>query len=166
MHFRPATPFPDDTALGWGPYLSWFSWHCLLLSAKSASGVPWQPTNCTEKPQKPQYFFSDYFSVFEPSSAMAKQLELEFADESGLTDSDWAEIEKLKCAYDSGGEKGLSKAVDKLEAKDIIQFITVVGAFYPDRVKEIIKNEMAEGSLASDDLRELLRKLESPTGKR
>ena len=97
---------------------------------------------------------------------MAKQLELEFADESGLTDSDWAEIEKLKCAYDSGGEKGLSKAVDKLEAKDIIQFITVVGAFYPDKVKEIIKNEMAEGSLASDDLRELLRKLESPTGKR
>jgi hypothetical protein len=97
---------------------------------------------------------------------MAKQLDLELIDESGLTESDWAEIEKLKRAYESGGEKGLAKAVDKLEAKDIIQFITVVGAFYPDRVKEIIKDEMAEGRLASDDLRKLLRKLESSTGKR
>jgi hypothetical protein len=59
---------------------------------------------------------------------MAKQLELEIVDEE-LMDDDWAEINKLQLAYESGGEKALSKAVDKLEAKDVIQFYNDYGCF-------------------------------------
>jgi len=39
-----------------------------------------------------------------------------------------------------------------------------MGALYPDTVKKIIKDEMAAAGLTSDDLRGLIRKLESPVG--
>jgi hypothetical protein len=42
---------------------------------------------------------------------------LEVVDTTGLTDADWAEINKLKNAYDVGGQKALSAALDDL-AKD------------------------------------------------
>jgi hypothetical protein len=41
--------------------------------------------------------------------------DLGIADTSLLTDSDWAEINKLKRAYDEGGSKALSKALEELK---------------------------------------------------
>jgi hypothetical protein len=45
---------------------------------------------------------------------------LEVVDSSHLTDADWAEINKLKRAYETGGMKALSKAMDELAAGDPI----------------------------------------------
>jgi hypothetical protein len=51
---------------------------------------------------------------------MAKpKLPLELPDTSGLTDADWTEINKLKLAYDKGGQKALSKAIEELAADEI-----------------------------------------------
>ena len=36
-------------------------------------------------------------------------------DRTGLTDVDWAEINKLKRAHDAGGDAALSKALDELD---------------------------------------------------
>ena len=79
----------------------------------------------------------------------------------GLTDADWVEINRLKRAYEAGGQKALSKAFAEL-AKDPVQYVRVVGAFFPNDVREAIKDEMAEQGMSKDDLRELIRKLESP----
>jgi len=38
----------------------------------------------------------------------------EVADSTGLTDADWAEINKLKRAYRDGGKKALNKAMGSL----------------------------------------------------
>ena len=65
----------------------------------------------------------------------------EVVDSSGLTDADWAEINKLKKAYETGGQKALSKAFDDLN-KDPIAYVRVIGAFYPNEVRESIKDAM------------------------
>jgi pyruvate/2-oxoglutarate dehydrogenase complex dihydrolipoamide dehydrogenase (E3) component len=85
----------------------------------------------------------------------------EVIESSGLTDADWAEINKLQRAYRDGGKKGLSKAMAEL-AKDPIRFATVVGAFFPEMIREAIKDAMAEAGMTEEDLREMIRKLESP----
>jgi hypothetical protein len=90
---------------------------------------------------------------------------LEVVDTTGLTDADWAEINKLKNAYDVGGQKALSAALDDL-AKDPIRAARVLGALFPDRVREAIKDKMAESGITEEDLRELIRKLENPTQSR
>jgi hypothetical protein len=82
-------------------------------------------------------------------------------DTSGLTDADWAEINKLKRAYEDGGQPALSAALDKLSA-DPVRCMRVIGAFFPDDVREAIKDTMAEHGMTEGDLRELIRKLESP----
>jgi hypothetical protein len=85
----------------------------------------------------------------------------EVADSSGLTDADWAEINKLRKAYETGGRKALRKAFDEL-SKDSIKYVRVVGALYPDEIRESIKDAMAEKGMTEEDIRELIRKLESP----
>lgn len=81
----------------------------------------------------------------------------EVADSSGLTDADWAEINKLRKAYETGGRKALRKAFDELS-----KYARVVGALYPDEIRESIKDAMAEKGMTEEDIRELIRKLESP----
>ena len=85
----------------------------------------------------------------------------EVEDSTGLTDADWTEINRLKQAYKSGGQKALSKAFEEL-SKDPIRYVRVVGAFFPGDVREAIRDEMAAQGMSEDDLRELIRKLESP----
>ena len=58
-------------------------------------------------------------------------------DRTGLTDADWAEINKRKRAHDAGGDAALSKALDELD-KDLIA-IRIIGAFYPDMMREPLK---------------------------
>jgi hypothetical protein len=86
---------------------------------------------------------------------------LEVADSSHLTDADWAEINKIKRAYESDGMKGLSKAVNELAAGDPIRYLHVLGAFFPEIVQEAVKDTMAEMGVTAEDLRELLEKTEA-----
>jgi hypothetical protein len=86
--------------------------------------------------------------------------DFEIVDSSHLTDADWAEINKLKKACETGG-KALSAAIEQL-ATDPIRYMNVMAAFFPDMIREAIKDSMAESGMTEDDLRELIRKLESP----
>lgn len=88
--------------------------------------------------------------------------ELGIDDASLLTDADWAEINKLSRAFKSGGEKALRKAYREL-AERPNRWICVFGAFFPDRLREILKDKMAEVGITDDDLIELDRKLQGPT---
>jgi hypothetical protein len=42
--------------------------------------------------------------------------DFEIVDSSHLTDADWAEINKLKKACETGGKKALSAAIERLAA--------------------------------------------------
>jgi hypothetical protein len=89
---------------------------------------------------------------------------LEVVDTSSLTDADWAELNKLKAAYENGGVEALSGALEKLAA-DPVRYVTVMGALYPDMMREAIRDKMAEMGTTEDELRELLRKLQSSSPK-
>lgn len=88
--------------------------------------------------------------------------DLGIKDTSGLTDADWAVINRIRAAYKAGGQAGLAKALEVLLEKDPISYAVVVGAFFPNELREAIKDEMASRGLDEDDLREMIRKLESP----
>jgi hypothetical protein len=88
--------------------------------------------------------------------------DLEIQDTSGLTDADWAEINKLRNARKKGGRKAFANALDRL-AKDPIRFAVVIGALFPDMLREMIRDQMAEAGITEQDLRELIQKLEGAT---
>jgi hypothetical protein len=85
----------------------------------------------------------------------------EVVDPSELSDADWAAINKLRRAQEDGGQNGLLKALDEL-GNDPIRYMKVIGALFPDMVREAIRDEMAEAGITEEDLREMVRKLESP----
>ena len=93
----------------------------------------------------------------------------EIADRSGLTDADWAEINRLKTAYETGGDKALDAAFQQLVA-DPIRAYRVVGALFPEMLREQTKDALAERGVTEEDLREMLEKAkteaESPSSKR
>jgi hypothetical protein len=64
-----------------------------------------------------------------------------------------------------GGPKALSTALTKLSEVEPIRYLTVLGAFFPGMIREAIRDSLAEQGLTDDDLRELIRKLESPARK-
>jgi hypothetical protein len=90
--------------------------------------------------------------------------ELGIEDTSLLTDAEWAEINKLSRAYKSGGEKALKKACLDL-AEHPRQWVRVFGAFFPDKIREALKDAMARAGINEDDLIELDRKLQNPAVK-
>lgn len=85
-------------------------------------------------------------------------------DTSRLTDADWAELNKLRQAYRTGGQKALSKAMAEL-GEDPVRYIRVIGAYFPDKVREAIKDAMADAGMTEEDFHELRKKHESPAGK-
>ena len=89
----------------------------------------------------------------------------EIVESSHLTDADWAQINKLQSAWQAGGSRSISKALVELAAADPGSYICVVAAYFPDVVREALKDQMAEQGMSEDDLRELIRRLESPAGK-
>jgi hypothetical protein len=95
---------------------------------------------------------------------MANESDDDPVDSSHLTDADWAELNKLRQAYKTGGQRALSKAMVELR-KDPVRYIRVTGAYLPNEVREALKDGMAEAGMTMEDLRELGRKLESPAGK-
>ena len=68
--------------------------------------------------------------------------ELGIGDTSGLSDADWVEINKLRDAYRTGGQKALRDAWRKL-TDDPIRTVRVYGAFFPDKLRNTIKDVMA-----------------------
>jgi len=85
----------------------------------------------------------------------------EVVDPSGLSDADWAESNKLQQAYKEGGKRALNKAMAAL-VKDPIRYVAVVGAFFPDMIREALKDAAAEVGITDEDIREFARRLESP----
>ena len=80
-------------------------------------------------------------------------------DTEGLSDADWAEINKLLRAYDAGGNDAFWEAMNELSDKDPVRYIAVAGAFFPDVVRKIIKDEMAELGMTEQDVRDLFKNL-------
>jgi hypothetical protein len=78
---------------------------------------------------------------------------------SDLTDEDWAEINRLRRAYERG-TRAFDIALEKLAA-DPIRYAVVIAAFFPDMVRETIRDQIAEMGMTADDVRELIRKVES-----
>jgi hypothetical protein len=85
-------------------------------------------------------------------------------DTSLLTDADWAEINKLRRAYEIDGSVGLSKVLKKL-ASDPVRYVMVTGALFPDMIRNAIKDRMAEMGVTKDDLKEMARRLQPPPTK-
>jgi hypothetical protein len=81
------------------------------------------------------------------------------ADTSGLTDADWAEINKLRRAYETGGESALLAALQEL-MKAPVRCTRVIGAYYPEKIREALKDKAAEAGLTIEDAQDLLRKAE------
>ena len=85
---------------------------------------------------------------------------LNVVDSSDLTDSDWAAVNRVNRAYEAGGIDAFWDELEKLD--DQVLEITVASAFFPDLIRELLKDQMAEHGLAFEDLQEVLRKAESP----
>jgi hypothetical protein len=76
----------------------------------------------------------------------------EVADPSGLTDADWAEINKLKVAYSQGGKRAFDRALRRLEKDHPIRYAAVVRAFFSDIWREAIRDAKAEQGITVEDL--------------
>jgi hypothetical protein len=80
-------------------------------------------------------------------------------DTEGLSDADWAEINKLLRAYEAGGSESFWEALNELSDKDPVRYIAVAGAFFPDVIHRIIRDEMAERGMTKEDVQDLFKKL-------
>jgi len=78
-------------------------------------------------------------------------------DPSWLKDHDWIEVNKLRRAYEDGGEDALVKAWGDLYRKDLDQFTRVACAFDPGHIRRI-KEAFEDTGYTSQDLIELTRK--------
>ena len=85
---------------------------------------------------------------------------LNVVDCSGLTDADWAAVNRVNRACELGGAVAFWKELEKFD--DVPLQLRVLGAFFPELVREVIEEEMTEHGLSVDDLREAERKAESP----
>ena len=87
--------------------------------------------------------------------------DLGIVDTSWLTDADWAVINRLRRVHETEGQKAVRKALRALEPES---YLRVAAAFFPDKVREAIKDEMAENGITEQDLRKMAKKLHpSPT---
>jgi hypothetical protein len=84
---------------------------------------------------------------------------LHVVDSSGLTDVDWAAVNRVNRAYEAGGIDSFCDELEKLD--DEVLQITVAGAFFPTLIRELLVDRMAEHGLTFDDLREILRQAEA-----
>jgi hypothetical protein len=86
----------------------------------------------------------------------------EVVDPSVLTDADWVEINKLKAAYASGGDRALDKAMGELAERHPLRYCAVLAAFFPDMTGHAATdNALADPGVKEEDLHELIRKLEN-----
>src|SRR5262245_15608449 len=81
-------------------------------------------------------------------TAMGERLNI--VDDSGLTDADWAAVNRVNRACELGGATAFWEELEKLD--DISLQLRVLGAFFPELVCEVIEEEMTEHGLTIDDL--------------
>ena len=87
--------------------------------------------------------------------------DLGIVDSSWLTDANWAVINRLRRIHETEGQIAVRKALRALEPEN---YLRVAAAFFPDKVREAIKDEMAENGITEQDLREMAKKVHpSPT---
>ena len=79
-------------------------------------------------------------------------------DPSWLKDLDWVEVNKLRQAYDAGGEKALKKAMHDLLNKDAMQFARVMFAYLPDRGPKAVEDALEAMGYTLQELVELAKK--------
>jgi hypothetical protein len=91
---------------------------------------------------------------------MAKRSPPAIVDTSHLNDADWTEINKLQRAYEKGGIKSFSKALEELGDKDPIQYLAVASAYFPREVREAVKDNIAAEGLTEDEFDELIDSLD------
>lgn len=77
-------------------------------------------------------------------------------DTSHFMDTDWAELNRLKRAYEDGGLKGFATAVRILAQNDPVQFVIIAAAVAPHKVREAAHDAMAEIGLTLEDLQEII----------
>lgn len=82
---------------------------------------------------------------------------LNVVDTSELTVADWAAVRRVNRAYEARGIKAFWEELEKL---DELQAYRVASAFFPDLIRELIKDHMAEYGLTIDDWRVVLKKAE------
>jgi hypothetical protein len=70
-------------------------------------------------------------------------------------------INSLRRTYDRGGAKALSVSLKKLVA-DPIRYVRVMEAFFPDMIREKIRDMLAEEGITREDLEEIVRTQERP----
>ncbi len=69
---------------------------------------------------------------------MTKQPDPATVGASALTDVDRMELDKLKAAWQAGGEAELAKAQKQLRQTDPIRWFRIVRIFYPELLRKII----------------------------
>jgi hypothetical protein len=77
---------------------------------------------------------------------------LNVVDCSGLTDADWAAVNRVNRACELGGAIAFWEELEKLD--DVRLQLRVLGAFFPELLRAVIEEEMTEHGLTVDDLRE------------
>src|SRR5262245_57453409 len=87
---------------------------------------------------------------------------LKVYDPSGLSEDDWAIIDKLQSAHSFGGNAYLSKVLDELVTTDPDRAAKVLEALSPPETG-LVPEDTIEG-VAEDDFPELIRKLEILAG--
>ena len=72
--------------------------------------------------------------------------DLGIVDTSWLTDADWAVINRLRRIHETEGQKAVREALRALEPQS---YLRVAAAVLPDKVRDAIKDEMAENQKTS-----------------
>jgi len=85
---------------------------------------------------------------------------LHVVDPAGLTASDWVAVNRANLAFEAGGIDAFWDELEKLG--DVGQELTVASAFFPDLIRKLLEDQMAGHGLTIEDLREILRKAETP----
>jgi hypothetical protein len=97
---------------------------------------------------------------------MPEDENLGIKDTSGLTDADWAVINKLMRAHRDGGKKALQREMKTLIEQDMVRYVTIMHAFFPRRTSEMIRDVAAEHGVTEEEAREMAEKMNSPSTKR
>jgi hypothetical protein len=79
-------------------------------------------------------------------------------DPSWLTDLDWLEVNKLRRAYEDGGEKALDKALRDLFEKDMPQFVRISFAYGAEDLEGRIKDAIEDAGYTFQEFIELAKK--------
>jgi hypothetical protein len=78
-------------------------------------------------------------------------------DTSRFTNADWAALEKLRDAHAVGGKEAVKAAMREIERTDLVAYIRIIGAYFPDHLREVLRDAMFERGMTAEELRELIQ---------